>query len=464
MFQRGMTPIAACVLMWIATSSRAAPMEAGSQQLAAAAREAMARAVRYFSTEVAAQGGYLWSYSEDLQQREGEEPATVSQIWVQPPGTPAVGFAYLRAYEVTKEPMYLQAARAAAGALAWGQLACGGWDYRIDFDPAASKQWYFRRDQEASEERQGRRDRATLDDDTTQSAVRFIMAAAAATGDDKLHHAARCGLRFMLESQFSNGAWPQWYPLAESGYSRWYTFNDAAINDCIKVMLDAYHAYGDPEYLQRARRGGDFIILSQLPAPQAAWAQQYDYDLKPAWARWFEPPAACSAVTARNINTLMDLYLETGEDRHLRPIPAAVAWLKRSRLPDGKWARFYELDTDRPIYVNTKREIVGDFVDVRPGYSWRGDYGAEAARDRFERLSSLGREAYLAEQRRAPSAAETEARRRSLAAKAQAVIQAQDERGRWVTDGRIYCQEFIRNLRTLAEFVALAAEGGGAEN
>ena len=45
----------------------------------------------------------------------------------------------------------------------------------------------------------------------------------------------------MLKSQFSNGAWPQRYPLPSRGYSRWYTFNDNAINDCIKVMLDAYN-------------------------------------------------------------------------------------------------------------------------------------------------------------------------------------------------------------------------------
>ncbi|UCH34189.1 MAG: hypothetical protein JSV65_16865 [Armatimonadota bacterium] len=431
--------------------------EPAQEELVNAAREAMRRAVRYFTAEVATHGGYLWSYSEDLTQREGEGKATPTQIWVQPPGTPAVGFAYLRAYEVTKDTLYLDAARAAAEALAWGQLACGGWDYRIDFDEQASEHWYYRRDKEAGEAADDRRNRGTFDDNTTQSAVRFLMAAATAAGDDNLHAAARYSLRFMMDAQFPNGAWPQWYPLADEGYSRWYTFTDNAINDCIAVMLDAYHTYDEAGYLERAKRGGDFIVLSQVPAPQAGWAQQYDYDLKPAWARWFEPPAVCSAVTARNMNTLMDLYLETGEEKCLRPIPAAIAWLRDSRRSDGTWARFYELETNRPIYVNMKREIVYEFVDIRPGYSWHGEYGVAAAIRRYEKVSSQGRAAYLAEQQRAPTQQEVAERTESLAARTKTVIEAQDERGRWVSDGRVNCRDFIRNLGTLSDYIAACA-------
>lgn len=449
--------IAILLAAGLVVGGRAASAAANDAELLTAARGAMARAVRYFTTEVATRGGYLWSYSEDLTQREGEGEATASQIWVQPSGTPAVGFACLRAYEATQDPPYLEAARAAAGALAWGQLACGGWDYKIDFDPVASAQWYYRRDREAGEDPQDRRNRGTFDDDTTQSAVRFLMAAAKATGDARLESAARYGLQFVLDSQFANGAWPQWYPLATAGYTRWYTFNDGAINDCIQVLLDAYHIYGDALYLQRAERGGDFIIRSQLPAPQATWAQQYGYDRKPAWARWFEPPAACSAESVGNLNTLLDLYLETGEEKYLRPLPAAIEWFKRSRLPDGRWARFYELGTNRPIYVNTSKQVAYDPVDARPGYSWQGEYGVETAIKRYERIALVGREAYLADRRRPLSADEAAARRRSLAARAQAAVEAQDERGRWVTDGRISCREFIRNLEALSAYVGSGA-------
>eukprot|EP01035_Chromulina_nebulosa_P060165 gene60165-82315_t len=67
---------------------------------------------------IATEGGYLWRYSADLKERAGENKATETQIWVQPPGTPSVGMAFLRAYEVTQEAKYLDAAKAAADALA----------------------------------------------------------------------------------------------------------------------------------------------------------------------------------------------------------------------------------------------------------------------------------------------------------------------------------------------------------
>src|SRR5262245_39712661 len=75
-----------------------------------------------FMRSISTEGGYLWTYSPDLKERAGERPATASQVWVQPPGTPAVGMIFLRAYEATGDRRYLDAAEAAALALANGQL------------------------------------------------------------------------------------------------------------------------------------------------------------------------------------------------------------------------------------------------------------------------------------------------------------------------------------------------------
>ena len=118
---------------------------AADEALAAQARATMEKAtagIRALATE----GGYLWRYSPDLKIRAGENPATASQIWVQPPGTPSVGLAFLHAYEATGEARYLEAAKAAADALAIGQLESGGWDYLVEFDPKLSANWYRRSD------------------------------------------------------------------------------------------------------------------------------------------------------------------------------------------------------------------------------------------------------------------------------------------------------------------------------
>jgi uncharacterized protein YyaL (SSP411 family) len=94
------------------------------------AKSALSKAVHFFRTEVAVNGSYVWTYSEDLKKRRGEGEATETQGWVQPPGTPSVGMAFLRAYEATGDKTYLDAAVEAAHALTATQLASGGWDYR----------------------------------------------------------------------------------------------------------------------------------------------------------------------------------------------------------------------------------------------------------------------------------------------------------------------------------------------
>ncbi|MFQ6132422.1 MAG: pectate lyase [Armatimonadota bacterium] len=430
---------------------------AARADLADEARQALARATDYFTTEIACHGGYLWWYSEDLSERAGEGTATPTQIWIQPPGTPSVGFAYLRAYETTKDVRYLEAAKGAAEALIWGQLQSGGWDYRVDFDQRASRRWYYRRDvgRISAEEAAKRRNYSVFDDNTTQSALRLLMAVDEATEfQDPYHEAAIYGLDFMLRSQFDNGAWPQCFPLPK-GYSSYYTFNDNAINDCVQVMLDAYHTYGKQEYLDSARKGGDFIILSQGQPPQAGWAQQYDHELKPAWARWFEPPAMCSAVTSRNIGTLLTLYLETGEDKYLEPIPAAVEWLDQSKIGDDEWARFYEPGTNKPLYVNLDREVVYEFVNIRPGYSWKGSYGVAGVVSRWQTITEMGRQRYLAQQNRQPSQRQRLARARGLEPQVRSIIESLDEKGRWLTDGKIETQTFITNLQRLSEYLGL---------
>src|SRR6267154_1433140 len=96
----------------IAASVLVFAMPAFAQQPATRdeARAAMKKAVTFFREKVSAEGGYLWRYSEDLSLREGEEKATATMAWLQPPGTPAVGEAFLRAYERAKERYLLDAA------------------------------------------------------------------------------------------------------------------------------------------------------------------------------------------------------------------------------------------------------------------------------------------------------------------------------------------------------------------
>jgi hypothetical protein len=85
------------------------------------------KAASYYRDQVASHGGYVYYYSVDLKERWGEGRASRDTIFVQPPGTPTVGTAYLKACAATGDRFYLEAARDAAEALVHGQLESGGW-------------------------------------------------------------------------------------------------------------------------------------------------------------------------------------------------------------------------------------------------------------------------------------------------------------------------------------------------
>ncbi|MCD6304361.1 MAG: hypothetical protein J7M21_05295 [Planctomycetes bacterium] len=347
--------------------------------------QAMRRAADFFAS-TSVHGGYAGIYSLDLRHRWGEslyERAGKNQIWIQPPGTPSVGETFLRCWRATGQRRYFLLARRAAWALAWAQRAAGGWDHLADLSAV-------RDDADHPVPRKGP---CTLDDRISQGALDFLMSFDQVAEEPWLGESVRLGLKYMLAAQRPNGGWPQWYPL-RGGYHDYYTFNDGTINDCINVMLRAWRLYGRKDLLESALRGGQFIILSQLPDPQAGWAQQYDRDLKPAKARSFEPAGACSAVTSRNIRTLVTLYRLTGRKKYLAPIPRAIAWLKRSDLGGGRWARLYELHTNRPIYGDRDGKVHYSLDEIsqerRTGYCWQGDYGIPAAIRLYQRAAAEG--------------------------------------------------------------------------
>ncbi len=453
--------IAVLQSLCLATFSHAADEAATRQALGLAAG---------FLRSISTNGGYVGIYSLDLKKRYGEaiyEKARPTQIWVQPPGTPSVGEVFLRAHRVTGDQEYLDLARYAGRALAWGQRKQGGWDHRVDVEGLTP-------DATAPDRRSGH---STFDDDITQGAIKFLMQLDDELDEQWLSDSVRLALQFVMEAQFDNGAWPQWYPL-RGGYHDYYTYNDNSINDCILVMLDAHRRYDEPDYLRSARRGGDFIIASQFPAPQSGWAQQYSHDLKAAWARSFEPPGVCSAATARNMRTLVDVYLYTGDEKYLDPIADAIDWLQRSKLPpdavsEGEvgrrvggqaafWARLYEVETNRPVYGDREnpRKMIYDIRDVsrreRDSYGWQGTFGVPEAIAYYQKVKQRGREEILRQRDVTRTEDERRRRARSLAPQVAQVIAQLDEQGRWVTGNMLHISTFVRNMNLLCEYLECA--------
>jgi len=431
-----------------------------------AAQQALERAAEFLRT-ISTNGGYVGIYSLDLKKRYGEavyEKAGATQIWVQPPGTPSVGEVFLRAYRITGDKEYLDLGRNAGRALAWGQRKQGGWDHRVDVA-------HLTPDAATPDRKSGH---CTFDDDITQGAIKFLMQLDEELDEPWLDDSVRLALQFVIEAQFDSGGWPQWYPL-RGGYHDYYTYNDNSINDCILVMFDAHRRYGEPAYLTSARRGGDFMIASQQPAPQSGWAQQHSHDLKPASARSFEPSGICSAATARNIRTLVDIYLCTGDEKYLKAIPPAIGWLQRSQLPrdavledeiggrvddrSSYWARLYEVETNRPVYGDREnpRTRIYDIRKVskreRDSYGWQGTFGVPEAIAYYQTVKQRGRDEILLQRKKPTTAAARARRAQSLEQQVRQLISQLDPQGRWVTGNMLRINTFVRNMNVLCEYL-----------
>lgn len=367
--------------------------------------ETLRRAVDFYRSEVATEGGYHFRYAADLSYGRSESAEGPTQVSVQRQGTPVVGMAYLSAWEATRDRFYLDAAREAAYALVNGQHCSGGWDYIIEFDAEKRKPYPYQADGNCEVENPprnedgspGRPHYTTLDDNVTQAAVRLLMRVDSELEfqDKGIHEAVRYALDSLMKAQYPNGAWPQRFyefpdpakfPVKKASYPEswpreWpgpdyrghYTFNDNSIADMIDTMLEAAQIYDEPRYLAAAEKGGDFILLAQMPDPQPGWAQQYDVDMHPAWARIFEPPSITGGESQSVMQILLVLYRETGKKKYLEPIPRALAYYKRSVLPEVDnpseirrracpagsvcMARFYELKTNRPLYITKGTRI-----------------------------------------------------------------------------------------------------------
>jgi PelA/Pel-15E family pectate lyase len=448
----------------------------------------MHRAVRFFREHASAGGGYIYQLSSDLVFREGEGVVTPTIAWIQPPGTPTVGMAYLEAYRLTQDELLLDAAVETGMALVRGQLVSGGWDNLIEFDPERRRRYSYRVDGNS----QNRATRTTFDDDKSQSALRFLMQL-----DQELDgknaavaEAVQYALEAFLKAQYPNGAWPQRYnefpdPSAyrikqasypESwsrtfpgdSYSGFYTLNDGAIADVIDTMLDAYDHYGDDRFLQSGLRGGDFFLLAQMPEPQPGWCQQYDVNMHPMWARKFEPAAITGGESQGVMRTLLQLYERTGNKKYIEPIPRALKYYRRSLLSDGRLARFYELKTNTPLYFTREYVLTYDDGDLPTHYGFKVGSSLDSIEREYQRLANLSADELRARQQTRRLASPK--RSSSLTRRASEVANQLDARGAWVEDGSMRYHEnapatrvitsrtFVRNLEILAEFIAAARQ------
>ena len=259
----------------------------------------------------------------------------------------------------------------------------------------------------------------TFDNQATTLPLAFLARMTTATSDAAYAAAFQRGLDYVLAAQYPNGGWPQYYPL-RGGYHDHITFNDDAMVRVLTMLQDVAAGrspYGFVDPAQRARasaavsRGVDVILKTQVrqDGRLTVWCAQHDaVTLAPAWARRFEPPSLSGSESVGIVRFLMSLEHPSPEVR--AAIEGARAWFERSAIRDTRlesyvnakgqpdrrlvpvpgadplWARFYDLQTNAPIYMGRDSVAHADLGDIererRMGYTYVGAWPAALLRDR----------------------------------------------------------------------------------
>lgn len=257
----------------------------------------------------------------------------------------------------------------------------------------------------------------TFDNETTYTHIHYLAQVYTLMKEAKYKEGVLKGIDFVLEAQYNNGGWPQYYPL-EKGYSRHITFNDGAymgIMNLLKKIVsnDADYAFIDQKTREKVtksyQKGLDCILKMQIVdnGKLTAWCQQHDeITLLPAWARKFEPPSICNAESVDVVLFLM--AIDNPDEEIINSVQSAVKWFQDSKIyntrvesfqapeMDSKykkitndvrvvtdttappiWTRYYELKTNKPLFSDRDSEFLYSLAEVsrerRTGYAWYTD-------------------------------------------------------------------------------------------
>lgn len=271
-----------------------------------------------------------------------------------------------------------------------------------DFDKPVDPNWHYI---------------ATLDNDATWMQIEFLAhvttALLAAHRNAKaapLRASVDRGVKYLLDSQYPNGGWPQVWPL-EGGYHDAITINDDAMLHAVEVLQEVATDASDFRFVSKklvrragpaAQRGIACLLKLQIVVHgvKTAWAQQYDaLTLQPTSARNYEMAALTSDESFSIVTFFMSLPDPTRAE--VAAVHDAAAWFKKGEIygyrwgsgdffadrnsPGGRklvavagtgpiWSRYYQIGTDRPIFGDRDKTIhvnVNDLsLERRNGYSW----------------------------------------------------------------------------------------------
>lgn len=282
------------------------------------------------------------------------------------------------------------------------QRNTGGWPKNIGMHLPITNQ---KRDSILLEKK--RIDDSTTDNDATLTELLFLAKVYQYHPQKQYKEAFERGVNYLLEAQYPNGGWPQFYPL-KSNYSRHITYNDDSMYNILKLLREIpnpngdYAAIADHEVDQKAteayNKGVGCLLKSQIRVGDTltVWCAQHDaITLQPTQARAYELASYSGKESAHLVELLMDIDHPSKEV--IQAIEGAISWFKQHKLlhikvaqyinNQGKedrrvaydstaspcWARFYELETLKPLFCD--RDGIRKYRLEDIGYERRNGYG-----------------------------------------------------------------------------------------
>jgi len=252
----------------------------------------------------------------------------------------------------------------------------------------------------------------TTDNSATCQEMLFMSKMYTQVKDERYKESFLKGLNYLFEAQYSNGGWPQFYPL-KKGYYTHITYNDDSMVNILNIMkhvsedTDFYSIKPSAAIVEKAKKsfdkGIDCILKTQYKqnGVLTAWCAQHDeVTFAPANARAFELASLSGYESAKIVLLLMSIEKPSAEI--ITAVKSAHAWFEKTKITnleekrilndEGKiidknmivtqnaapiWARFMELDNNEPFFSDrdgVKKKSLDEIgAERRNGYSWYTD-------------------------------------------------------------------------------------------
>lgn len=251
-------------------------------------------------------------------------------------------------------------------------------------------------------------ERSTLDNRSTYPQIIYLAKVYAATGEERFRAGAERGIDYVLREQRPTGGW-------RGADVDAITYNDDVMLGVMELLRDVDTGVTHFSWLDEDRRAASRAALARaidvtlkcqivVDGVRTAWCQQHDHETFAAVkARSYELPSICPVESSKIVRFLMEI--EDPSPAIVEAIEAAVAWIDGAKItgirvedveiepvrfnnhtttrdrivvedPDAPplWARFYEIETNRPFFCNRDGIKVYSLAEVklerRTGYGW----------------------------------------------------------------------------------------------